>query len=57
MYQIQPNVTYQPLADKRVRQALNYAIDRKRITNTVLLGLVEPQDLPWPTNVPVRRPV
>jgi len=38
MYQMQPNVTFKPLDDKRVRQALNYAIDRKRITNTVLLG-------------------
>ena len=36
MYQIQPNVTFKPLDDKRVRQALNYAIDRKRITDTVL---------------------
>jgi peptide/nickel transport system substrate-binding protein len=52
MYQIQPNVTFKPLDDKRVRQALNYAIDRKRITDTVLLGLVGPQDLPWPTASP-----
>jgi peptide/nickel transport system substrate-binding protein len=52
MYQIQPNVTYKPLDDKRVRQALNYAIDRKRITDTVLLGLVGPMDLPWPANSP-----
>ena len=52
MYQIQPNVTYKPLNDKRVRQALNYAIDRKRIADTVLLGLVGPEDLPWPTTSP-----
>jgi peptide/nickel transport system substrate-binding protein len=52
MYQMQPNVTFKPLDDKRVRQALNYAIDRKRITETVLLGLVGPQDLPWPSNSP-----
>jgi len=45
-------VTFKPLDDKRVRQALNYAIDRKRITDTVLLGLVGPQDLPWPANSP-----
>jgi len=49
MYQIQPNVTFKPLDDKRVRQAVNYAIDRKRIADTVLLGLVGPEDLPWPT--------
>jgi peptide/nickel transport system substrate-binding protein len=52
MYQIQPNVTFKPLDDKRVRQALNYAIDRKRIADTVLLGLVGPQDLPWPASSP-----
>jgi peptide/nickel transport system substrate-binding protein len=52
MYQIQPNVTFKPLDDKRVRQALNYAIDRKRIADTVLLGLVGPQDLPWPPASP-----
>jgi peptide/nickel transport system substrate-binding protein len=52
MYQIQPNVTFKPLDDKRVRQALNYALDRKRITDTVLLGLVGPEDLPWPTTSP-----
>jgi len=52
MYQIQPNVTFKPLDDKRVRQALNHAIDRKRIADTVLLGLVGPEDLPWPANSP-----
>jgi peptide/nickel transport system substrate-binding protein len=52
MYQIQPNVTFKPLDDKRVRQALNYALDRKRIADTVLLGLVGPEDLPWPPNSP-----
>ena len=52
MYQIQPNVTFKPLDDKRVRQALNYAIDRKRIADTVLLGLVGPEDLPWPATSP-----
>jgi len=52
MYQIQPNVLFKPLDDKRVRQALNYAIDRKRITDTVLLGLVSPMDLPWPQASP-----
>jgi peptide/nickel transport system substrate-binding protein len=52
MYQMQPNVTFKPLDDKRVRQALNYAIDRKRIADTVLLGLVGTQDLPWPASSP-----
>ena len=52
MYQMQPNTTFKPLDDKRVRQALNYAIDRKRIADTVLLGLVGTQDLPWPATSP-----
>jgi len=52
MYQFQPNVTFKPLDDKRVRQALNYAINRKRMADTVLLGLVGPEDLPWPSNSP-----
>lgn len=51
-YQIQPNVKFKPLDDKRVRQALNYALNRKRIADTVLLGLVGPECLPWPTNSP-----
>jgi peptide/nickel transport system substrate-binding protein len=56
MYQIQPNATFKPLDDKRVRQALNYAIDRKRIADTVLLGLVGPLDLPWPASSPAYEP-
>src|SRR5579859_2301494 len=53
-YQIQPNVKFKPLDEKRVRQALNYALDRKRIADTVLLGLVGPENLPWPANSPAR---
>ena len=41
------NLDYPPLQDKRVRQALNYAIDRKRWTDSVMLGEAEPTDLPW----------
>lgn len=36
------------LNDKRVRQALNLAIDRQHFGQTVLLGLSEPWNLPWP---------
>jgi peptide/nickel transport system substrate-binding protein len=51
-YQIQTNVKFKPLDDKRVRQALNFALDRKRIADTVLLGLVGPENLPWPPSSP-----
>ncbi len=37
------------LQDKRVRQALNMAVDRKRFTSTVLGGLSEAWNLPWPS--------
>jgi peptide/nickel transport system substrate-binding protein len=37
------------LQDKRVRQALNMAVDRQRFTSTVLGGLSEPWNLPWPS--------
>jgi peptide/nickel transport system substrate-binding protein len=36
------------LRDKRVRQALNWAIDRERLAEVVLLGNVKPYSLPWP---------
>jgi peptide/nickel transport system substrate-binding protein len=37
------------LQDNRVRQALNMAVDRRRFTGTVLGGLSEPWNLPWPS--------
>jgi peptide/nickel transport system substrate-binding protein len=40
------NVLNSPLDNKLVRQGLNYALDRKRISETVLLG-AEPKSLPW----------
>jgi peptide/nickel transport system substrate-binding protein len=47
------NVTNPIFADKQVRQAMNYALDRDRIAGTVLQGLVGgPIDLPWPQNSP-----
>ena len=49
---IQPNPNVKPFDDKRARQALNYAINRKRIADTVLLGLNRPLCLPWPPGTP-----
>ncbi|MBV9578488.1 MAG: ABC transporter substrate-binding protein [Chloroflexi bacterium] len=42
------NATVAPTDNKQVRQALNYAIDRKRFADTILKGFGgDPQDLPW----------
>jgi peptide/nickel transport system substrate-binding protein len=51
-HQFQPNVTFAPLDNKVVRQALNYAIDRKRIAETVLQGVTQARSLPWPSTSP-----
>jgi peptide/nickel transport system substrate-binding protein len=55
-YMFQPNVTFKPLDDKRVRQALNYAIDRKRIVDNVILGEGTPMSTPWRSNSPAFEP-
>ncbi|HEX8969284.1 MAG TPA: ABC transporter substrate-binding protein [Chloroflexota bacterium] len=55
-WMLQPNSTRAPMTDKRVRQALNYAIDRQRMIDTVLLGLTKPQALPWPAASPASEP-
>ena len=47
LYVIQPNTTLDPTSNKALRQALQYAIDRQRIADTVLLKLGEPTELPW----------
>lgn len=46
------NVTQPPLDNQKVRQALSYALDRKRIADTVWLGFAEPGDLPWNSTSP-----
>jgi peptide/nickel transport system substrate-binding protein len=56
-YMFQPNVTFKPLDDKRVRQALNYAIDRKRIVESVILGEGTTMATPWRSNSPAFDPV
>jgi peptide/nickel transport system substrate-binding protein len=51
-YDIGWNVQSGPIADKRVRQALNYAIDRKRFAEMLMFGIVTPRSLPWLPNSP-----
>ncbi|HEX8966942.1 MAG TPA: ABC transporter substrate-binding protein [Chloroflexota bacterium] len=51
-YLIGVNTTYPPLDNKLVRQALNYALDRKRFVDTVLLGVSEAESLPWRAGSP-----
>ncbi|MBV9324168.1 MAG: ABC transporter substrate-binding protein [Chloroflexi bacterium] len=55
-WMLQPNSTRPPMDDKRVRQALNYAINRQRMIDTVLLGMTTAQDLPWPAASPASQP-
>ena len=45
-------VDYAPLKDPRVRQALTFAIDRKRIAAEWGEGVFQPQVLPWPKESP-----
>jgi peptide/nickel transport system substrate-binding protein len=46
------NTQQPPFDRKEIRQALGYAIDRKRIVDTVLQGLTKAEDLPWAANSP-----
>jgi peptide/nickel transport system substrate-binding protein len=46
------NATFPPLDNKIVRQALNYAMDRKRMVDTAFLGYGRAQSLPWSTDSP-----
>ena len=52
-YLIIANVQVSPTSSKLFRQGINFAINRKRFTETVLQGLVgAPQDLPYPPQAP-----
>jgi peptide/nickel transport system substrate-binding protein len=46
------NTTKAPTDNKLVRQALNYALNRKRFAETVLLGIADPRSLPWRSTSP-----
>ncbi|MDE3075128.1 MAG: ABC transporter substrate-binding protein [Chloroflexota bacterium] len=50
------NAQNKPLDNKIVRQALNYAMDRKRFANSILLGLSKPIALPWGVSSPAYDP-
>lgn len=42
-----------PLDNKRVRQALNYAINRQRFSEVILQGVGKPLALPWASGFPM----
>ena len=46
------NTTFGPLKDKRVRQAINYLLDRQRFVDTVLVGTSQSRALPWAPHAP-----
>jgi peptide/nickel transport system substrate-binding protein len=51
-YEFGINVTKPPYDNKKVRQALNYAIDRKRYAGNLMQGLVIPLALFWSSTSP-----
>jgi peptide/nickel transport system substrate-binding protein len=51
-YEFGINITRSPYDDKRVRQALNYAIDRQRYSGSIMQGLVKPLTLFWSSTSP-----
>jgi peptide/nickel transport system substrate-binding protein len=46
------NTSNPPLDNKQVRQALNYALNRSRFTQSVMQGMTQPISLPWPPQSP-----
>ncbi|HEX8969347.1 MAG TPA: ABC transporter substrate-binding protein [Chloroflexota bacterium] len=50
------NLTMPPFDNKQVRQALNYAVDRKRFVDTILGGVGAPESLPWNPSQPSFEP-
>ena len=42
------NMRIAPFQDKRVRQALNWALDREQFAGVIMSGLVLPSSIPWP---------
>jgi len=51
------NTNLPPTDNKVLRQAIGYAIDRKRFADTIMQGFVgEPKDLPWTSSSPAYEP-
>jgi peptide/nickel transport system substrate-binding protein len=51
------NTNVPPTDNKLLRQAIGYAIDRKRFTDNIMQGFVgEPKDLPWTSTSPAFEP-
>jgi peptide/nickel transport system substrate-binding protein len=56
-FYVNQNVTLPLFQDKTVRQAMNYALNRQRISQTVLQSLCgDPISLPWPQQSPAYEP-
>jgi peptide/nickel transport system substrate-binding protein len=51
-FEIGINTKNPPLDDKRVRQALNYALDRKRYADAIFHGAATAINLPWSQSSP-----
>jgi peptide/nickel transport system substrate-binding protein len=52
-FYVNVNVTNPLFTNKLVRQAMNFALDRERISSSVLQGLIgKPVNLPWPDRSP-----
>jgi len=51
-YYLGQDVTVPTLADRRVRQALSFAINRQRMVDTALAGFGRPASVPWPRSSP-----
>jgi peptide/nickel transport system substrate-binding protein len=49
---VNTNLNFAPLANKLVRQALNYALDRKRFVTNAYSGLGEPRAVIWAPGSP-----
>jgi peptide/nickel transport system substrate-binding protein len=51
-YYVGMDVSLPALADRRVRQALNFALNRQRMVDTALAGYARGVSTPWPRQMP-----